>query len=93
MRWNPEDAIAELALECDAMDLGDPVDTAQTLLKDAAPAAARSITFLAVHSRDEKTRLRAARYIIDKVTENRLVDDPFEESLRRMYQDTDSGSA
>jgi hypothetical protein len=84
LTWNPEDAIAQLQLECDALDIGNPVDTARSILADASTKAAASIAHLAVHSRDEKVRLSAARYILDKTIINEGQIDTFAELLKSM---------
>lgn len=82
--WNPEEAIALLKLESDALDVGNPVESAGSILADAAPRAASSIAFLAVHSRDEKVRLQAAKYVIDATVNSRDGNDPFAELLKQM---------
>ncbi|MEQ1675063.1 MAG: hypothetical protein ABL876_00100 [Chitinophagaceae bacterium] len=81
--WNPEEMFSQLKLECDAMDIGDPIETAKSLILDNLPAAAKSIVHLAIHSKDERVRLRAAQYIFDKSVTN-VADDPMTTALKQM---------
>lgn len=84
--WNPEEELSRLKLESAVLDIGDPVATAMDTLRDAAPAAARAIIHMAIHSRDEKQRFAAAKYVVDKVTEGARIDDPFEKLLKQMTE-------
>jgi hypothetical protein len=84
LTWNPEDAIEQLVLESAALEVGNPVDTAQNILKDNAGRAALAVVHMAVHSRDERIRLKAAQYVLDKVIAKNGVDDPFADLLKQM---------
>ena len=84
--WNPEEELSRLKLESAVLDIGNPVETSLNTLKDAAPAAARAIIHMAIHSRNERNRFNAAKYVLDKVTENTRIDDPLEKMLREMSE-------
>ena len=62
--WDPKEALRSLTTE-KMMD-EEPEDTARRLFKENLPLAATSIVHLAVHCGNEKTRLTAAQYIIDR---------------------------
>lgn len=68
--WDPEQALQRLAEEksfaLSAND-GDPVKTAESIVQTAAPEAALSVCWLAIHSLDERLRLNASKYILDRV--------------------------
>lgn len=75
--WVPEEAIAALRMERTVMDpLGSYEDQARQLFRENAPNAAASIVHLAVHSINERTRLSAAQYVVDRIL-GKVGDDTF----------------
>lgn len=86
LEWNPAEMLEGLMLESQALGIGNPVETATNIIKDGAPAAARSIMHMAVHSKDERVRLRAAIYVMDKATVGRMVEDSFAELIKQMQE-------
>lgn len=63
--WNVEQALADAVTEKE-MGIADYGTQTRRHLEQAAPAAARSIINLALYSTTEKTRLDAAKYIVDR---------------------------
>jgi hypothetical protein len=64
-RWNPEEALRSLVEERSVLG-EDPEDTARRIFKENLPLAATSIVHIATQSDNEKTRLTAAQYIVDR---------------------------
>jgi hypothetical protein len=67
--WDPETALRRLAEEKSLLDdcAGDPSLTAESILITSAPEVALSMCWLALHSLDERMRLNAGKYVLDKV--------------------------
>lgn len=65
--WDPDQAAASLSMESVVHTSETSEDMAQRLLREALPSAVMSATHLAVHSTNERTRLAAAQYVIDRV--------------------------
>jgi hypothetical protein len=67
--WDPESALRRLAEESQLLKdcNGDPVSTAENILVNAAPEVALSMCWIALHSLDERLRLNAGKYVLDKI--------------------------
>lgn len=63
--WDPEHDLAALTQEVDVTGKSEDAIAAD-IIRDAAPIAARSIVHIAMYSLDERKRLEAAKYIIDR---------------------------
>lgn len=64
--WDPDAAAASLSMESTVHAGETPEDLAERLLREGLPSAVMSVTHLAVHSTNERTRLAAAQYVIDR---------------------------
>lgn len=62
-----KEQIAGLTLETELLHDGDPLEATKAIFVRALAAAAQTIVNAAVFSDDEKTRVAASRYIIDRV--------------------------
>ncbi len=83
--WDPDEAIDTLKLER-SMDESEAA-TAQRIFVENLPAAAQSIAHTAIYSTNERLRLDAAKYVVERVM-GRVKDvdpmgnvDPFAELL------------
>lgn len=63
--WDPEKNFESLTHEV-AINDGDYSKAAKRIFEESAPIAAQAITHLALYSVNEKIRLDASRYIIDR---------------------------
>lgn len=63
--WDPDTALNALTAER-LLDDGDDVSAAERIFKENAVPAALSIAHLAVHSPNERIRLAAAQYVVDR---------------------------
>lgn len=63
--WDADAALQACVAEYQIMGTSYEEQTRQHLAQ-AAPAAARSIINIALYSHDERTRLRAAQYVVDR---------------------------
>lgn len=72
--WKPREMLDELLLEAQ-FDGGDAAAATSRLLREHALAAASSIAHLAVYGGNERVRLMAAEYIVDKVLQGGLNED------------------
>jgi hypothetical protein len=63
--WVPKSALEALAMDKYAFPERTPVEHAEQMLVEGAPAAASAIVHLAIHSNNERIRLDAAKYVID----------------------------
>jgi hypothetical protein len=92
--WDPESALKRLAEENILLNdcAGDPISTAESILVNAAPEVALSMCWLALHSMDERMRLNAGKYVLDRVLAdslNRLGVDPLEELYKALVTTDD----
>lgn len=63
--WDPKHALEALTEEQEVM--GETVeDQAKRIFRDALPVAAMAVVHLAQYSGNEKTRLEAARYVVER---------------------------
>jgi hypothetical protein len=72
--WNPEEQLDELMLEFQ-FDQGDAAATTARLLREHALVAAESIAHLSAHAGNERVRLQASVFIVERVLESRLDND------------------
>lgn len=65
--WDPEEALMRLAQESEILSThaGDPVKTANEIIRSSAPEAALSLVHLALHSLDERIRMQSSKAILD----------------------------
>lgn len=68
--WDSDEALADLKMEQAVHGDESHEQMAMRLLREAAPQAAMSIIYVAMHSANDNTRLAASRYIIDKSTDD-----------------------
>ncbi len=84
--WDPAKAVEALAEERQVLDETPKVQS-KRIIEEGAPTAAHALVYLAAHSENEKTRLDAAKYILErthgrvKEQETDENDDPFERFL------------
>ena len=93
--WDPEEALIRLAQESLVLEdgAGDPIKTANGIIRNAAPEAALSLTHLALHSVDERIRMQASKAILDmtiNVTSGKAADMPIEELLNNLLMDANT---
>jgi hypothetical protein len=69
--WNPKELISQLMLESQ-YDGGDSAATTARLLREHSLVAAESIAHLAAHAHNERVRMQAAQYIVDRVLNSAL---------------------
>jgi hypothetical protein len=78
--WNVDEALASLADETLLMDEGDSRATVKRIFREAGPAAAAAVVHVAKFSTNEKNRLQAAQYVVErnigKIGDDDLEDDP-----------------
>lgn len=94
--WNPDKRLEELAFE-QQIDDGDPAKTAMRIFRENAVMAAHSITWMAIHSPDQRIRLDAAKYTVERIIgkvgdEQVFDDDPIESLLRDIVRETGVGA-
>lgn len=65
--WNPERALASLKDETILMHEGDTLKAATALFKENAANAAQSIIHTALYSDNERVRLDASKYVVERV--------------------------
>jgi len=63
--WDPDKALADLETEV-SLDDGDFVAATERIFKENAIVAAKSIVHLAVACTNERLRLDAAKYVVDR---------------------------
>jgi len=63
--WDPEHALAGLTAER-ALDDGDDLAASERIFAENAVPAALSLVHLAVHSSNERIRLEASKYVVDR---------------------------
>lgn len=75
--WDPTTELSSLMLAQDADPIlrTDQAQHARDIFKEAAPMAARAICHLATFSRNERVRLDAAKYVVERNL-GRVADDP-----------------
>ena len=85
--WDPDTALTALADEAGVMDYS-PAEQATKVFEQGVALAATSIMHIAMHSPNEKLRLDASRYVVDRllgrVGEEKVTStakDPFEALL------------
>jgi hypothetical protein len=93
--WDPETALRRLAEETNILRStdGDPTSTADEILRSAAPEAALSMVWMAVHSKDERVRYNASKFVLDKILPDKKfgpVDDPWTAIYEAMAKATDA---
>lgn len=64
--WDSDEAINALKMERTVNPSETEEELARRIIRENLPAAASAIAHLAIHSPSEKTRLEAARYIVDR---------------------------
>jgi hypothetical protein len=94
--WNPKRALAALAGERDlAGEDKSMTQVAETLLEENLPQAVLAIVHMSQHSPNERIRLNAAQYIVDrnlgKITDQGMVgdSDPLERLLGACVKNVD----
>lgn len=65
--WLPDDALEGMIMEKSFHPGESNPKTAKRLMDENAPVIAMSMIHLAIHSRSERTRLDAGRYIMDRI--------------------------
>jgi hypothetical protein len=63
--WNPDQAINDLTAERD-LDGGNDLVASERIFSENAIPAALSIAHMAIHSGNERIRLEAAKYVVDR---------------------------
>lgn len=91
--WDPEIALQSLVQEQEVLGLT-PQAQALQILKDNAPYAASSIVHLALYGDNERTRLAAAQYVVDRnlgrigdEKQDNTTDDPINRLLAEVVTD------
>ena len=64
--WDPDSIIDALADEKSAFEMSDP-QLAEKILKENSAMCAQAIVRIAVHSPNEKMRLDASKYVLERV--------------------------
>lgn len=67
--WDSDEALAALTMERSVNPNESNEALAKRIVIESAPQAAMSLVQLALHARNENTRLNAAKYVVDKATE------------------------
>jgi hypothetical protein len=75
--WLPKSAIEGLALEEQTHPGESEESRARRLFRENSPAAALSITHMAMHGSNERIRLDASKYVIERVL-GRVGDDAYD---------------
>jgi hypothetical protein len=67
--WTSEDTDAqfETLAAATALSLASPTRTAEQIFKDSAPDAAQQIVNLSLNAENERVRLDASKYVVDRV--------------------------
>ena len=65
--WNADDALDSLVARTMDENRGDSKKTAELLFIDNVALAAQSLCHIAVHSENERIRLDASKYIVERV--------------------------
>lgn len=65
--WVPEDAIEALSMERAASPSESLENLTARLFRENAPAAAMSIVHTALHGANERTRLDASKYVVERL--------------------------
>jgi uncharacterized membrane protein YheB (UPF0754 family) len=65
--WDVEDALASLVSRTMDENRGDTKKTAEMIFNDNVALAAQSLVHAAVHSDNERIRLDASKYIVERV--------------------------
>jgi hypothetical protein len=63
--WDPDQALADLVDES-ALDDGDHHAAAERIFREHATVAAKAICHMAVHCSNDRLRLDAAKYVVDR---------------------------
>lgn len=86
--WDPHRMLASLTDERDVRGEVDEVSTADRIFRENLPMAAQAIVHTAIHSTNDKLRLDAARYVVERslggiahVIPKTSSNDPFTELL------------
>lgn len=74
--WVPDEAIAGLVMERRVLGDESQESQARRIFSETAAAAAASICHMAVHGTNERLRLDAAKYVVERVL-GKAGDDPF----------------
>jgi hypothetical protein len=96
--WDPLETLKALQEETEALDHGDETRTADRLFRAGLPVAAAAVVHIAQHCPNEKTRLDAARYVVErnlgqlKDVLPQVANDPFEELLGDIVRTIDDDS-
>lgn len=77
--WDPDARLESLAQELDLHD-GDQKVTAEAIFKENLALAAQSISHIALYSLNDKTRLDAAKYVVERNLGRIQDSDPSSES-------------
>jgi hypothetical protein len=64
--WDAEEALRSLADESRLIDGDDPAATAKRVFRENAGVAAAAIVHIAKYSPSDRTRLEAARYVVER---------------------------
>lgn len=65
--WVPDDALENMIMEREYHPGETAPKTSKRLMEENAPVVAQSMIHLALHSQNERTRLDAGKYILDRV--------------------------
>lgn len=88
--WDPEAALRSLVTETQVMDGESPEQTMMRLFKENGPIAALSICQISQHSPNERLRLDASKYVMDRVlgrigdADTTIESDPLEDLLSKI---------
>ena len=90
--WLPDSAIEALNTERRVHTDETPAQTARRLMHENGPGAALSIIHIALYGSNERLRLDASKYVVDRVLGrvgddvNQGEDSPLDAALRRMQE-------
>ncbi len=65
--WIPEEAVRNLSMERSLNPSETEEELTRRLFRESAPQAAMSIIFLAIHGTNERVRLDADKYVVERV--------------------------
>jgi len=92
--WVSDEALAALVDDKSSSPATSDQELARKVLQEGAPAAAKAVVHLALHSASENTRFRAAQYVLDRTLGKPGDDlrdkgeDPLNKFLQEIYNAT-----
>lgn len=81
--WDPDEALDFLKMEREVMSDGTIEDTARRLFRENLVPATQAICHLAIYGLNEKLRLEAAKYVVERVMgrDEMVTGDPLEKLI------------